>query len=380
MNLYTLGANFNKETLVDEYASVIWVERFGDSGDVTLVVPDTGVNRTLFADGAYLGSDETDQVMVLDTADIKNGEMKLTGNTLDKPVFENRLILHADPITEAAERWLSDNHSGAFIEEVLTYFATPAGWTTWANAYFASDTTPFGIDMPKQMLSNLVYAETATSLSSLYSIQNRQNIYDLIKNVAAVAKIGWRLVPADITPTSHLLAFYTWDMGNSDVRFSALQDSLTDVSELRSKRDYKTVAYAISPDFDPTDQITGGVQYTGVAYAYSGADVETGPNRRVMIVEKTGLTTDAVQDDQAKYNAIMNSAAVDALANNNFVKVLDGEVVPQNQYEFGVDYRLGSIVELEDPHGTIQSATITEYIRSKDASGSKAYPTVKVLD
>lgn len=380
MELYILGANFNPTDLVEDYGSVIWTERFGDSGDVTLVVPDTATNRTRFADGAYLGSDETDQVMVLDTADIKNGEIKLTGNTLDKQVFENRLILHADPITDATERWLSDNHAGAFLEEVLTYFATPAGWTTWANAYFASDTTPQGIDMPKQMLSNLVFAEAATSLSSLYSIQNRQTIYDLIKNVAAVAKIGWRLVPASITPTSHQLAWYTWDKGNSDVRFSALQDTLTDVSELRSKRDYKTVAYAISPDFDPTDRITGGVEYTGVAYAYSGADVETGPNRRVIIVEKTGLTDEAVGDNQTKYNNIMNSAAADALANNNFVKVIDGEVVPQNQYKFGVDYRLGSLVELEDPHGTIQTAVITEYIRSSDANGFRAYPTVSVED
>lgn len=377
MNLYTLGANFNKETLVDEYVSVIWTERFGDSGDVTLVVPDTAANRTLFADGAYLGSDVTDQVMFLDTADIKNGEIKLTGFTLDKLVFDNRMILHL-PVTESGERWLSDNHAGAFIEDVLTYFATPAGWTTFAGAYFGGDTTPNGIDMPKQMLSNLVFAETATSLSSLYSIQNRQTIYEVIKNVAAVAKIGWRLVPASITPSSHVLAFYTWDKGNSDVRFSALQDTLTDVSELRSKREYKTVAYATSPDFDPTDQITGGVEHTGVAYAYPGAETEADLNRRVIFVEKTGLTTEAVADNQITYNNIMNSAAADALANNNFVKVVDGEVLPNNQYEFGVDYRLGSLVELEDPHGSIQTAAITEYIRSSDANGFRAYPTVSV--
>lgn len=377
MNLYALGTNFNKEALIDEYTSVIWTERFGDSGDVTLVVPDTAANRARFGDGAYLGSDETDQVMVLDTADIKNGEMKLTGFTLDKLIFENRLVLHV-PVTENAERWLSDNHAGAFLEYVLTYFATPDGWTTWADAYFGGDTTPNGIDMPKQMLSNLVYAETATTLSPIYSIQNRQTIYEIIKNVAAAAKIGFRLVPASITPISHLLAFYTWDKGNSDVRFSALQDTLTDVSELRSKREYKTVAYASSPDFDPTDRITGGVEYTGVAYAYPGAATETGPNRRVMFVEKTGLTDAVVANNQTTYNNLMNSAAADALANNNFVKVIDGEVVPQNQYTFGVDYRLGSLVELEDPHGTIQTALITEYIRSSDANGFRAYPTVSI--
>ena len=60
--------------------------------------------------------------------------------------------------------------------------------------------------------------------------------------------------------------------------------------------------------------------------------------------------------------------------------MIDGEVVPQDEYTFGVDYFLGDKVELEDPHGTIQNAVITEYIRSSDARGEKAYPTVSVED
>ena len=99
-----------------------------------------------------------------------------------------------------------------------------------------------------------------------------------------------------------------------------------------------------------------------------------------MLVEVTGITTDSVEDTQAKYQALLDSKARDALANNNFVKVIDGEIIPQNEYVFGTDYGLGDLIELEDPHGTIQKARITEYIRSSDSNGFRSYPTVSVED
>jgi hypothetical protein len=75
----------------------------------------------------------------------------------------------------------------------------------------------------------------------------------------------------------------------------------------------------------------------------------------------------------------MVQRARNELANNNYTRMVDGEVVPQSQYEFGVDYFLGDIVELQGHKGYNQQAQITEYIRTQDESGEKAYPTVTVI-
>jgi hypothetical protein len=91
------------------------------------------------------------------------------------------------------------------------------------------------------------------------------------------------------------------------------------------------------------------------------------------------ITTDLVGGDAGLLLRLLNQRAKDALANNNYTKVVDGEVVPQSQYQYGKHYSLGDIVELQSPSGLTTPARITEYIRSQDANGQRAYPTVSVI-
>jgi hypothetical protein len=78
----------------------------------------------------------------------------------------------------------------------------------------------------------------------------------------------------------------------------------------------------------------------------------------------------------------LDQRAKNALVNNNYVRMFDGTVVPQNGYAYGVgeDYYLGDIIELRGDTTTIQKARITEYTRSKDATGTYEYPTLSVID
>jgi hypothetical protein len=59
--------------------------------------------------------------------------------------------------------------------------------------------------------------------------------------------------------------------------------------------------------------------------------------------------------------------------------MLDGEVVAQNQYKYGVDYNMGDVITLKGVHGAYQNARVIEYVRSEDGSGQKAYPTITVI-
>ena len=53
--------------------------------------------------------------------------------------------------------------------------------------------------------------------------------------------------------------------------------------------------------------------------------------------------------------------------------------MPDNQFQYGIHYNLGDVIEVEGNTGVVQSARITEYIRSQDAAGEKAYPTVSMI-
>lgn len=379
MEFYTLGPDFQKQELIDTYVSAIWTERYADSGDFALSIPATVENRALLVEGTLLSTPASEEVMLLESVEIKNSVLKVTGFSLDKAPFEARLIIPSDDIEE--QSMTREGAVSTVVNGLVIDFATAAGWNTLYGA-----TLPIGVDGARQAIANLVIGEAATGASQKFSIA-RGPLYDEIKKICQGNNTGWKLIPANVVSGSYDLEFSTWNGRNltSDqatypiVRFSPALDTLAEITELRSISGYRTVAYAISPGFDATTLI-GGSQFTGKAYAYPSAETETGFGRRTLLVAISGITIDSVNDDFATYQAIMNQHAKDALANNNFTKVVDGEVVPQSEFQYGTHYGLGDIVELQDNDGYIQKARITEYIRTQDANGSRAYPTVNVIE
>ena len=105
----------------------------------------------------------------------------------------------------------------------------------------------------------------------------------------------------------------------------------------------------------------------------------TGFDLRAQMILPSDITTDMVGGSQANLVNILNSRAYDALTTNHFVKAVDGEIVPENQFQYGIHYNLGDIIEVEGNSGIVQTARITEYIRSQDPAGEKAYPTVSMI-
>ena len=371
MELYTLVPDlFTRDKVVDDYISLIWTERFIDSGDVTLIVSDTAANRALLPQGTILNDPDSPVPMLVETRDIQDGTIKLTGFTLDKVILENRFVVPSNDLEQTA---------------FATPVYTPGEAMAAAVNSYCSTGGPFvrlGIELGYQELTGFTTQDdTVGGVMQDISVP-RGALYDWIKKIGQTENIGWELTVTDAP--SYLFRVYTGRNLCSDqstypvVRFSPALDSLTDLKAVESISGYKTVAYAISPGFD-AETLVGGSQYTGKAEAYTNAEFDVGLGRRALLVEISGITAESVNDDFSTYQNIMDRHAKDALANNNFTKVIDGEVVPQSEYTFGVDYLLGDIVELQDQYGYIQKARITEYIRTKDANGTRQYPTVSVI-
>ena len=106
---------------------------------------------------------------------------------------------------------------------------------------------------------------------------------------------------------------------------------------------------------------------------YSGFDL------RAILVFADDITTDLVGTSATNLKNVLTSRAKDALTANKYVKAVDGEIVPDNQFKYGIHYTLGDLIEVQGNSGVVQTARITEYIRAQDASGEKAYPTVTMI-
>ena len=203
-------------------------------------------------------------------------------------------------------------------------------------------------------------------------------VYDALREIATTYEIGMQIVLDPITYTLGFRSYKGLDRtsrqsDNSLIRFSPHLESFTNIKELQSIASLKTLVYT----FAPTNP--DGLAYQPGVSFLSDSDL-SGFDLRVLMVFAEDITTDMVDGDATKLIDILNSRSKNALTTNRFVRAIDGEIVPNNQYTYKQDYFLGDLIEVQGKTETIQVARVSEYIRSHDASGEKSYPTLTMLD
>ena len=82
MEPFTLDRNFQKQSVIDNFGSIIWTERYYGDSEVELVVPATQEMYQKLPLGTFLSLEESDEIMSLESLKIDNGNLKFTGISL----------------------------------------------------------------------------------------------------------------------------------------------------------------------------------------------------------------------------------------------------------------------------------------------------------
>lgn len=389
MDLYTMNENFISQESIDEYVSAIWVERFWDAGDVNIVTPASSENIEKLAEGAFLGLRGSKEVMLLETQSIENNLLTVVGRTL--PSFlETRFVWAKNPSSSAADSRVMDysetEKPGQFLANLITKFAiAPA--SLGAAPYNAAD-----IDYVKDAVPGLTLGEVDTTGIAERLTAPTGPLFDALKTLAEQKKVGFSLYLDFADAGSGFSLKFTTYQGkdhtstqsvNPLVKLSPDFDSLSNLKEVRSIRDYRNVVY---------------VYYQGIMTEHlldPSAPEPEGFARRTLIKDAEGQPVGRTVTYDAYYRfgtkatttivgapeiaAFREQNAKDAFANHNYIRAVDGETSPINEYQWGIDYGMGDIIELESLTGIISKARITEYIRSDDKNGEKEYPTIAVI-
>ena len=380
MEAYTLNRNFLKQDVIDNFSSIIWTERYYGDSEVELVVPVNQEMLTKLGIGTFLTIDKSDEVMLLESMNIEDGKLKLSGISL-LPWLNNRFVrtsaLHQD------RYWNLGGNPGE-----------TAGWVLWAIVYymccagspFLDGVYPIGVANPQQLvipgLGLVDYDRTGEPIKVGVPYGP---VYNALKEIATTYELGMQITLESATDTSYFLGFRSYkgidrtsnQSVNSIVRFSPQMDSFTNIKELQSIAALKTQVYAFAPGLNPNEgepdlrTVPGVSVLTGQQY--------TGFDLRALLVFADDITTEQVGVDSAVLLSILNSRAYDALTTNHFIKAVDGEIVPDNQFKYGVHYNLGDLIEVQGNSEIVSIARITEYIRAQDEAGERAYPTVAMI-
>ena len=370
MEPYTLNRMFHKRDIIDNFFSVIWTERYYGDSEVELIVPATSEMMNKIPIGTFLGLPESDEVMLLETRNFENDQMKLSGISLLS--WLNNRFIRTSPNHEDRYWYLSDHSVGETIWSIIYNMCVQ-------GSPYLNGTYPTGISSPENLaIPGLSALSIDSSGEDIFVGVPFGPVYDAIKEIATTYQIGMQIILRDVTESSYVLGVRIYrglnrtsgQIENSTIRFSPELDSLTDIKELRSIAALKTRAYVFAPgNPEGLATIPGVINLPG----YMGFDL------RALQVFADDITTDMVSGSSENLLNILNSRANDALKTNRLIIAVDGIIVPDNQFKYGVNYNLGDIVEIQGSSGLIQAARVTEFVRTKDASGEKGYPTIEIL-
>jgi Siphovirus ReqiPepy6 Gp37-like protein len=390
MEVFTLNRKFLQQEAIDVFHSIIWTEKYYGDSEVELVVPLTSEMIQKLIPGVFLGISGSNEIMMLESMTIEEEKMKFKGISI-LPWLNNRFV-RTTVIQKDKTFWR--------IPEAGSPIPTPGtpGWTLWAIVYFMccqgspylNGTIDTGIDNPERLaIPGLTLKDYDKSGDPLSIDVAYEPVYDALRKIAETYHIGMQITLESATDSAYVLGFRSYkgldrttgQTVNPPVRFSPEMDSLANIKEIQSIAALKTQVYAFATnDLAPLVSDEPGVaSLTGPQY--TGFDLRALQVLTTDIVNpKTTDTPPGIPLDKPKLLNLLNEQAKAGLYANPVYAAVDGEIVPENQFQYGRDYNLGDIIEIQGNSDVVSVARVTEYIRSQDEAGERSYPTVAMLD
>ena|GEM_PF-3094079 len=399
MEIYTLGAGFRRQDVIDDFYSVIWTERFYGDSEVELVVPLKQNLINKLAAGKFLAMDKSDEPMIIETFSIEDGQIKVMGISL-LSWLNNRFIRTS--WNHRTQVWnIKNQKAGEVLWIIVREMCT-------SQSSHLGNYDKFGVPNSGELaIPNLKLDHQDTSGKKINKVAVPYGpVYDALRKIAEQHKIGMKIW-LQLTDASYNLRFRSYkgtdrtsrQEAHPTIRFSPIMDSFANVKELRSTAEFKTLVYSFASGLekldtsDPDDHPDSWLQRDpGVARRSPDVGKYTGFELRAKMImvddfkirfdlnKDDEIPAGSLSDERKELERILDDRANKELRQNDRIQTVDGEVAPTNLFQYGKDYFLGDLIEVQGNTDKTEVSRVTEYIRTQDADGEKSYPTVEAVD
>lgn len=349
MDLYSTDTTFLPKTIIENYESLVWTDRYAACGDFSMVIPWSFSLAQDLKNYKYLIHSETNQIMMVETVNkdregptSKGTLVKITGRSL-----EAFLDFRSNKTFALQESEVVTGRRG----QIANHFVN----TTCVTSPVSGDNIP-GLTLMTPPTTGLTVTLTVP----------RGPIYSMVKQILDADNLGFKLYRG-VTAGELLWKVYEGVDWSGDVsptlyrEFSPDNDSLEDITSLESIANYKNHIIMIGDK--------ASIQF------FDGLSTSlVGLTRRTIVVDAHDIgpdTTTTIPEDQAALT--LRSYEVHKMDENKYVQLVDGQVPPGHPFE------LGDIVWLQDSFGMKTLSRITEKIWTSDATGVKRIPTFEAM-
>lgn len=379
MEALILDENYDTVAILDTFQSFIWVDRYRSYGDFEVYLPAGHPLREYFKMGYYLMLNGSDRMMIIETieidTDVEDGDkLTVTGRSLES-ILDRRIIW--------GRKTLSGNLQLG-IKELL-------------------DENAINPENTNRKIPRLTFRASTDSRITILAVDVQlegENLYEVICTLCEDNGIGFRVLP-DFDNMGLIFELYvgenhTYSQDNLPwIVFSPKYENLMSTNYIESNVDYRNVALVSGADDkaisnDQIDQIFDGemVDDTGKTWAISGNKEVSGLKRRELYVNATGTyreyhdpdTDEVIQITDEEYEQQLISKGDEALSGKKETASFYGEAVQTAQFQFGEDFFLGDLVQIDNGYGKELEVTITEVTFSCDESGEIVTPTFTALE
>ena len=355
MEVLVLNKEFRAMTLLDNFESLIWTERYLGAGDFEFYTPMT---RDLFdacGVGYYLWMKDSDRVMIIEdrqiSTDVERGNyMIISGRSLES-ILDRRIVweqtILQGKIVNMIERLLNENVIKPSISA--------------------------------RKISNFVYKKT-TDPDILEMTISKQftgdNLYDALIELCSMRNIGFKITLNDQNQFVFELykgvdRSYDAPFNTSYVVFSPKFDNVITSNYLESMTTLKNLTLVAGED-------EGLVRRTYVV----GEVNSSGLDRRELYTDARDIQSETEEGPLSvgDYNALLAERGLEKLAENKKTTAFDGALETRGNFVYGEDFFIGDIVQFVNEYGIEAKVRVTEFIRSQDLTGYNTYPTLEIID
>lgn len=354
MDILVLSSELEPLDIIDTYRSLIWTERYNKYGDFELYTPVSADILRLLQSDYYVQTAESGYTMIVEgiiiKADIETGNyVTITGRSLES-ILDRRVIWGHTSLSGNLQDGIEKLLNDAIIKPTNEDRKID-------NFIFEASTDP---------------AITELELTAQYSAGD--NLYDVVSAICVKHNIGFKIKLND--DKQFVFKLYTGvdrsynQIKNPYVIFSPNFENLANSNYAKTTSGYKNVT------------LVGG-EGDGLDKRYASAGSGIGLNRRETFTDASGTTSDvgdgtSISDED--YTVILQQKGAEALSSQSIVTSFEGEAEITVQFQYGVDFFMGDVVQIGNEYGHESTARISELVVSHDETGMTVYPTFENIE
>lgn len=347
MDLYVLNSDLEILDIIDTYKSIIWTNRYYDSGDFELYLPASEKMIDLLKiDRFIVRADDLTNCMIIEnitiTTDVEEGNYIITTGRSLSSILSRRIIYNQTTVNGTVE---------AGIRKLIN-----------ENAINPTRT--------QRKFNKLILGSELGISEEMTAQYTGDNLEEVIKSLCKSYNLGYDIL-LNLDEKQFIFVLYegvnrTYNQTEVPaIIFSNEFENLLTTEYVKNTENYKNyivVAGEGEGNARKKASITTGTMYTDLSL-------------REYYVDARDISSNNGEISAADYIKLLVERGEEKLNELTVIENINGEVEANHTYKVNEDYFLGDLVEIETEYGITAQARITEIIQSEDDSGVYVIPT-----